>query len=168
MAKVDWITWKTDTREIINPENIINDINDVFQNYNVYMNSIVYEGIHHEIVSGGLDQSSLNVSGVSPAYQSAISIINNIEDIKRTIEELKNKIYKSTLEQKQIEKAQLIKAIEDKIDEEKNILKNTNILKEKITKSNNIMNIKDVDDIIDSSNEKIKRLEERLVKAQDI
>ena len=168
MAKVDWITWKTDTREIINPDDIMQKINEVFQNYNVYMNSIVYEGIHREMISGGLDQSSLNVSGVSPANESAISIIRNIEDIKKTIEELKNKIYKSTLEQKKIEKEQLIKAIEDKIDEEKNILKNTNILKDKIIRSNNVVSVKDVDDIIDSSNEKIKRLEERLAKAQEI
>ena len=147
---------------------MLEEINEVFQNYNVYMNSIVYEGIHREIVSGGLNQTSLNVSGVSPAYESAISIINNIEDIKKTIEELKKKIYKSTQEQKQIEKSQLIKAIEDKIDEEKNILKNTTVLKDKIIRSNNILNIKEVDDIIDSSNEKIKRLEERLEKAQEI
>ena len=49
MAKVDWITWKTDPSEIINPNTISNKIADIYQDYNCYMNSTVYEGLNHEI-----------------------------------------------------------------------------------------------------------------------
>ena len=163
MAKVDWITWKTDINEIIKPDTIIENIDEIFQNYNCYMNSVVYEGINHEIVNGGLDQDSLNLVGVSPANETAIKIKNSIDNIKNVIEGLKNEIRISTNEQKQIEKQQLIDAINKKIDEEKKILDNTITLKEKINNSNsNIIDINQVEDIIEITQEKIKRLEEKL------
>ena len=36
MSKVDWITWKTDPKEIINPHTIEEDVNDFFHSYTIY------------------------------------------------------------------------------------------------------------------------------------
>ena len=168
MAKVDWITWKTDIDEIIKPDKINEEINSIFDTYNNYMNSGVYDEINHEVISGGLDRDSLNIVGVSPAYEIAINIKNSIDNIKDVIDELKRKINNSTTEQKQIEKNQLIEAINKKIAEENKILENTNILKEKILKSNNIIDINQVENIIENTKDKIKKLEERLEKAKEL
>ena len=81
MAKVDWITWKTDIDEIIKPDSINEEINSIFDSYNNYMNSGIYDEINHEITSGGLDRDSLNIVGVSPAYETAINIKNSIDNI---------------------------------------------------------------------------------------
>ena len=168
MAKVDWITWKTDTNEIINPSISLDKINDIYNDYDSYMNSIVYEGIKHEIIKGGLDSDSLNIVGVSPANDSANNIINSIENVKNMMNTLKNEIYLDCLRQKSIEKQQLMIAIEDKIKEEKNILRNTNILRDKILNSNSVLNIEEVDSIIEITNERIRRLEERLENARSL
>lgn len=168
MAKVDWITWKTDTNEIINPDKIINNINEIYDNYNCYMNSIVYEGIKHELLKGGLDSDSLNIVGISPANEYANRILNRIENIKLTYENLKQKIYISTLEQKQIEKQQLIEEIEKKIEEEKKILDNTSNLRNKILNSNNILDIKEVENVIEITQDKITKLKGRLEKARSL
>lgn len=162
MSKVDWITWKTDTSEIINPNNLIDDINEIYENYNQYINSIVYEGISYEIIKGGLDLDSLNIVGISPANEYANSIMRRIENIRLTYENLKQKIYLSAINQKQTEKKQLIEAIENKIEEETKILNNTNTLKEKIIKSNNVLDIKEVENVIEVTEDKIMKLKEKL------
>ena len=132
MAKVDWITWKTDPSEIINPDKVGEKISNIFKDYNCYMNSVVYEGILHEIEKGGLDKMSLNLLGTSPANESAIDILENITEIKEIINSLQEDVLKSAEEQKEIEKNQLIQVIEEKILEEENKLNNTLSLKEKI------------------------------------
>lgn len=119
LSKVDWITWKTDSNEIINPENILENINNSFSDYNTYMNSVIYESIKYESLNGGLDESSINIVGQSPANEKAINILNNIDEIKYTFEELKLQVENMLAEQKNIEKDQLITAIKDKIEEVK-------------------------------------------------
>lgn len=168
MAKVDWITWKTDPSEIIKPNTVIEEINDIFENYNCYMNSVVYEGLNHEVISGGLDRDSLNIVGISPAYESAVKIKNNIDNIKTIMEDLKREINNCTSEQKQIEKNQLIEEINKKINEENKILENTNILKEKIINSNNIIDINQVENIIETTQDKIRKLEKKLELAKEL
>lgn len=168
MARVDWITWKTNTNEIINPDKIIEIISDKFQNYTSYMNSVVYEGIDSEIENGGLDQLSLNVMGNSPANEKAIAILNSINEIENIIETLKNQIYNATLEQKKIEKQQLINELEEKIKSEEKILNNTLSVKEKLSNSNSIISDKKVTDMIDISTERLNKLKERLELAKSI
>ena len=168
MAKVDWITWKTDTSEIINKDVILDKINDIFKYYNHNINSIIYEDLNYEITNGGLDHDSLNIYGISPAYESATKITSSIENIRETIEKIKQKVAISVEEQKEIEKNQLIEAIEKKIQEEKRILENTNILKDKVSISNNTLNIEEVVNIIDITKERIRKLEERLEKAKSL
>lgn len=168
MAKVDWITWKTDTTEIINPNDIIDKIDEIYEDYNCYMNSIVYEGLKHELTKGGLDPDSLNIVGISPANEYANTIMNRIENIKTTYENLKQKIYINVSDQKQLEKQQLIEAIENKIEEENRILDNTNTLKDKIIKSNNVLDINEVESIIEVTQDKITKLKERLERARSL
>ena len=168
MAKVDWITWKTDISEIINPDKILENLNDLFNDYNCYMNSVVYEELNHEVTVGGLDKYSLNIVGTSPANETALNILNRIDGIKTTIENLKNKVYNSAVEQKNIEKQQLINCIEEKILEEEKILSNTVSLRERISTNTEIVDINTVNDIIEITNEKINKLKERLELAKSI
>ena len=79
----------------------------------------IYENIRNEVLNGGLDKQSLNILGESPANEMAINILNNIDEIKSIIENLKTQINEELDEQKGIEKTQLINDLEDKILEEK-------------------------------------------------
>ena len=118
MSKVDWITWKTDSKEIINPEKLTDKINDIYTDFNSYMNPVIYENIKYETINGGLDKSSINIMGATPANEMAINILNNIDEIKSTLENIKLQVENSSSEQKKIEKNQLITAIEDKLSKE--------------------------------------------------
>jgi len=119
MSKVDWITWKTNPEEIIKPNSLEDKITDEYNNYSSYMYPNIYENIRNEVLNGGLDKQSLNILGESPANEMAINILNNIDEIKSIIENLKTQINEELDEQKDIEKTQLINDLEDKILEEK-------------------------------------------------
>ena len=119
MSKVDWITWKTHPEEIIKPNSLEDKITDEYNNYSSYMYPNIYENIRNEVLNGGLDKQSLNILGESPANEMAINILNNIDEIKSIIENLKTQINEELDEQKGIEKTQLINDLEDKILEEK-------------------------------------------------
>ena len=123
MSKVDWITWKTDVTDIINPEKVIDSVTDLYNEFNSYMNPVIYENLKYEVINGGLDKSSINILGHSPANEMALNILNNIDEIKSIIENLKLQIENATEEQKQIEKDQLVNALDKKIEDEKQISK---------------------------------------------
>ena len=79
MSKVDWITWKTDVTDIITPEKVIDSVTDSYNEFNSYMNPVIYENIKYEIINGGLDKSSINILGHSPAnkkYYRKLKITN--------------------------------------------------------------------------------------------
>lgn len=152
MSKVDWITWKTDPKEIINPDTIEDDIKEFYHNYESYMNSMIYDQIQVDLKKGGLSKEAFNVSGISPANEMANEIINAIDEIKNTMKNLQETIKDVTSEQKAIEKDQLINAIEEKIEKEKALLESVSSKK----------NEKDSDDIIYIINDRIKKLNERL------
>ena len=123
MSKVDWITWKTDVTDIINPEKVIDSVTDSYNEFNSYMNPVIYENLKYEVINGGLDKSSINILGHSPANEMALNILNNIDEIKSIIENLKLQRENATEEQKKIEKDQLVNALDTKIEEEKQISK---------------------------------------------
>lgn len=123
MSKVDWITWKTDVTDIINPEKVIDSVTDLYNEFNSYMNPVIYENLKYEVINGGLDKSSINILGHSPANEIALNILNNIDEIKSIIENLKLQIENATEEQKKIEKDQLVNALDKKIEDEKQISK---------------------------------------------
>ena len=123
MSKVDWITWKTDVTDIINPEKVIDSVTDSYNEFNSYMNPVIYENLKYEVINGGLDKSSINILGHSPENEIALNILNNIDEIKSIIENLKLQLENATEEQKKIEKDQLVNALDTKIEEEKQISK---------------------------------------------
>ena len=168
MSKVDWITWKTNPSDIINPEKIMEKLSDRFQDYHTYMTATVYEGVKHEVEKGGLDKASFDIAGISPANENAIKILNTIDEIKTTMNNLKEEISEQAKEQKKIEKEQLIEAIEEKIKEEEKILENTEKLKARLTEENTLITISEVNDMIDNNKERIRRLAERLEAAKAI
>ena len=54
MSKVDWINWKTDKKEIINPEYIYDNISDKLQS-NIDIFNVINDTLNTEINRGGLD-----------------------------------------------------------------------------------------------------------------
>ena len=160
MARVDWITWKTDATEIIDPEKIDNEIAEYFQNYESYMTPMIYEQLRNEVNRGGLTKDAFNVSGISPANEMAVGILNEIEEINQTMKTLRADIKEVATKQKEIEKKQLIEAIEDKIKKEEVFLKNIESrdrIKHNIAKMG-----EDPNDIIYIINDRIRKLNERL------
>lgn len=168
MAAVDWINWKTEPKEIMNPDLVSEKANEIFRDYYVYMNSVVRENIKFEINRGGLDQNSLNLLGENPAYEKAKMIINHIDQVKEKIEVLKKEIVQSAEEQKRLEKEQLINCIENKLKEEELKKQNTISLKNRLPENNTYITKEEVEEIIDSTEDRIKRLQERLDTARMI
>ncbi len=166
MSKVDWITWKTDPKEIINPDKIEEEIDEYFGNYDSYMNSMVYEQLKTEMSNGGLAKDAFNVSGISPSNEMAEEIVNLIDEIKDTMQKVKNNVREITTKQKEIEKRQLIDAIEEKIKKEKiylDSIENRKGLKDTISKIGS-----NPDDILSIINDRIRKLTERLEAAKSL
>ena len=166
MAKVDWITWKTDPKEIINPEKIEEKINDCYKNYDSYMKAMIYEQLYNEMTKGGLTKDAFNVSGIHPANEMAVDIVNTIDEIKYIMKSLLANVKEEASKQKEIEKDQLIQAIEEKIEKEKFILKNVESrkgLQEKIEELGN--NPEDIKNVI---HDRINKLTERLEMAKQL
>lgn len=166
MAKVDWITWKTSPEEIINPDIIENNIHDVFQNYNTYMNPVVYEQIKHEINTGILGKDKMIFMSDTPVNEMALEILSKIDEIKSTVDNLVTNVKKSTTEQKQIEKQQLINEIEMKIKNEEETLNSVMIndnMKSKIIDMGGNPN-----DVVYIIEDRINKLKERLEAARTL
>ena len=167
MAKVDWITWKTDTSDIINAEKVDNNLNKSISELNNIIDSI-YDNIKIEKNNGGLSDTSLNLNGESPSSVMADNILKNIEEIRMISNKLKDRISNQVIEQKKIEKDQLITSIEEKIAEQEKILNNTESLKGRVTENNNVVSLSEVNNVISITKEKISMLYERLEKAKAI
>ena len=166
MSKVDWITWKTNPNEIINPQEIVDKIDKLFENYNTYMNPIVYENLKMEILNGGLSQDSFSINGRSPSNEIAIDILKRIENIKKMSEYLRNSIMNFSLEQKNIEKQQLLKAIHEKIQNEKAIIQriqSNQYIPDDISYVNT-----NGQDMIEITNDCIQKLEQKLEYVQSL
>lgn len=166
MPKVDWITWKTNTKEIINPQIIMDQIEEKIKEYHNYTTTRIYNSILYEIEKGGLNKESLKIDGMTIANSQAKKILQNLSDINTEIEKMLKKVKASSEEQKKIEKEQLIKEIELKIAEEEKIRDNTISFNDKLQPNNIIMDKNAIQDIIDSSNERIKELKSRLERAK--
>ena len=70
--------------------------------------------------------------------------------------------------QKQVEKEQLITAIEEKVIEQQKILENTKALRDRLTANNGLISSNEVESIIHTTEEKITMLKERLERAKAI
>ena len=166
MSKVDWITWKTNPSEIINPQEIVDKIDKLYENYNTYMNPIVYENLKMEILNGGLSQDSFSINGRSPSNEIAIDILKRIENIKKMSEYLRNSIMNFSLEQKNIEKQQLLKAIHEKIQNEKAIIQriqSNQYIQDDISYVNT-----NNQDMIEITTDRIQKLEQKMEYVQSL
>lgn len=162
MAKVDWITWKTNQNELMNPKEVVENVEELFTEYDHYINSIVYDGIQEEISKGGLTEGVFNIMGVSPANEEAKLILDSIEVINEIVSGLKSKVSENVSEQKNIEKQQLIDEIQNKILEEENKMNNALNLRDKLQGGSDVVSISDVNDVIELAADRIKLLKEKL------
>lgn len=166
MSKVDWITWKTDPSEIIDPKKVDERIEELFQNYYNYMKPSVYDEIKKEIVDGGLSDDAYLISNCSPLNNAALGILDKMNEIEETVDKLKSSISRVVLEQKETEKVQLINAIKDKIKSEEE-------LKRYIESSENIQNNialfgNNPEEIITIINDRIHRLNQKLIVVENL
>ena len=92
MKNLQWITWETEERELINPKEIENKLKEIYQDYNSYMNPVVYEGIKYETNLGGLNKEALIIDNRSPATEVANKIMSDIEEVKDLIDSLIEKL----------------------------------------------------------------------------
>ena len=166
MAKVDWITWKTDPSEIINPKVIDEKIDELFLNYDNYMKPSVYDEIKKEIVDGGLSEGAYSISNSNPINSLSVEILGKIDEIEETIDKLKNNISNVIIEQKEIEKEQLIIALKEKIHSELE-------LKNRIVNNDNIQaNIMAIgnnpEDIINIIDDRLNRLNSKLLIVENL
>jgi len=166
MARVDWITWKTDPKEILNVDSIEEKLFECFQDYNTYINPVIYEQIKHEVNFGGLDKETLNIMGITPANEMGIDILNCIDEIKSTFDNLKEKIIDQAKEQRESEKKQLIKELEDKISIEQSLL--NKIIASDSIKSELINLGEKPEEIVEIINNRLSKLNERLEIAKNI
>ena len=103
MAKVDWITWKTNIKEIINPEKELEEINNNIHKLNNIINQDIYVNVNREKLDGGLNEKSLNLNGISPSSIKTDKILKKLEVVLDDLLKLQNKVKKQALEQKEIE-----------------------------------------------------------------
>lgn len=167
MAKVDWITWKTNNNEIINPDLLLDKVSDKVTNNNIIIDR-VKEIVKSEIYRGGLDTASLNIMGVSPANEKANRIIENLNEVQLILDRLKQNIYNSAKEQKKTEKEELIETIQNKLIEEEKILNNKISIREKLDSINTLISNNELDSIIQTSNDRINKLKEKLDLAKSL
>lgn len=166
MSKVDWITWKTNPKEVINPNIIVENIQNSFSEYNEYMNPLIYDQIKNEIENGILGKDKLSVTGDTPLNRIATDIINKIDDIRYTVEKLEKDAKTSSEIQKQVEKQQLITEISSKIEYEQSTL-NQVITNEEMRK--HIRNSGGIpEEVIYILEDRINKLKERLEMASSL
>ena len=161
MSKVDWINWKTNQEDIINPQELDDTIQENFQNYNTYATPVIYEQLRYETTKGGLTKEAFQISDVAPANEMAQDIMKNLDEIKEVMIELRKSIKTAAEEQKSIEKQQLIEALEEKINNEKMLLDQINNNKLEIQEYSTTLG-ESKEDIAYAVHERISSLQERL------
>lgn len=127
MKNLQWITWETEERELINPKEIENKLKEIYQDYNSYMNPVVYEGIKYETNLGGLNKEALIIDNRSPATEVANKIMSDIEEVKDLIDSLIENVRLDAVEQRKIEEKYLVSKIEEKIAKDKKLIENSKI-----------------------------------------
>ncbi len=168
MSKVDWITWKTNPNELINPNTVLIKIEELSSDFYQYLNHSIYEVLEREISTGGLNKSSFNIVGTSPANEIAERILEKMNQISQILNKLYTNLLESCKEQRKEEKKQLTKSIEDKILEEEKILDNTLKLQEKIRNNPMMQQELQLDNIIELTKERINKLKKLLEDANSV
>ena len=168
MAKVDWITWKTNKEDIINPEKEINSITNITNDYFNKFDTIIKNELDIEKKKGGLSTEAMSINNDSPVYEKTLIIEDKINELLVFINKFNSILEKNIMNQKEIEKKQLIQSINDKMEEEEKKLNSSYKLKEKINNKNTLIQVNDVDNIINITNDRIKKLKDKLSDAERI
>lgn len=158
---LDWITWKTNVEELINPQDIIEEIEEEYINYNVHMNPLIYEEIKYEVLNGGLDNKSFILSDATPIHSLSIETLNKIDSIRDKFEDLKNRIALKLNNIRSLEKEKLLLEINNKLKKEQSLVNNSNTAIEKYKSMNQLEMVESLNNIINISNKKIKELTEK-------
>ena len=159
MAKVDWITWKTEPNEIINSDLVEEKIQQYFDDYYTCMKPTIYEEIKNEILKGGLSKDAFNVSGKSPSNEIALEILQKIDEICEIFNGLKGKVKTAAEEQKHIEKEQLIEVIQQKIAADEEVIED---ITSQVSFSDNSIANNTREDILYISANRIEKLNDKL------
>lgn len=162
MNKLEWITWKTEESELINPEKIVEILQEKYQDYNAYMNPIVNENIKYEVINGGLNKDAFIMNDRSPATEVANKIMSDIEEVKDMTESLIESVRQDAIEQRKIEVNQLISKIEEKIDKDKRLIENSKIAQQKYIQSSLSATSESIQTIIDITQRRINLLTKKL------
>ena len=135
MIRLDWITWKTEESELINPEEIVEKLKVRFQDYNSYMNPVVNESIKYEVENGGLNKNAFIINDRSPANEVANKIMSDIQEVKDMTNALIESVRLESQEQRKREVNQLILKIEEKIEKDKKLIENSKDVQQKYLQS---------------------------------
>lgn len=162
MNKLDWITWKTEESELINPNEIVENLMDKFQDYNSYMNPVINESIKYEVNKGGLNKEAFIINGRSPANEVANKIMSDIEEVKDMINALIENVRLDAEEQRRKEVHQLILKIEEKIEKDKRLIENSKEAQQKYLETSLIETIDSIQTIINITQKRIDYLTRKI------
>ena len=162
MIRLDWITWKTEESELINPEEIVEKLKVRFQDYNSYMNPVVNESIKHEVENGGLNKNAFIINDRSPANEVANKIMSDIQEVKDMTNALIESVRLETQEQRKREVNQLILKIEEKIEKDKKLIENSKDVQQKYLQSSLEETSENIQTIIEITRKRINLLTRKL------
>lgn len=162
MIRLDWITWKTEESELINPEEIVEKLKVRFQDYNSYMNPVVNESIKYEVENGGLNKNAFIINDRSPANEVANKIISDIQEVKDMTNALIESVRLEAQEQRKREVNQLILKIEEKIEKDKKLIENSKDVQQKYLQSSLEETSENIQTIIEITRKRINLLTRKL------
>lgn len=162
MMKLDWITWKTEESELINPNVIVEKLKEKFQNYNSYMNPVVNENLKYEVANGGLNKDAFVMNDRSPATEVANKILSDIQEVKDMTNALIESVRLDAEEQRKKEVNQLALKIEEKIEKDKRLIENSKEAQLKYIESSLTDTSESIQTIIDLTQKRINLLTKKL------
>ena len=162
MKKLEWITWKTEESELINPEELVEKLKERFQDYNAYMNPVVNESLKYEVAQGGLNKEAFVMNGRSPATEVANKIMSDIVEVKEMTEALIESIRLDALEQRKREVHQLVLKIEEKIEKDKRLIENSKEAQQKYIQSSSPETSESIQTVIYLTQKRINLLMNKL------
>lgn len=162
MKKLEWITWKTEEYELINPDELVEKLKERYQDYNAYMNPVINESLKYEVAHGGLNKDAFVMNGRSPATEVANKIMSDIEEVKEMTEALIESVRLDALEQRKREVHQLVLKIEEKIEKDKRLIENSKEAQQKYIQSSAPETSESIQTIIDLTQKRINLLMNKL------
>ena len=162
MKRLEWITWKTEECELINPDELVERLKERYQDYNAYMNPVINESLKYEVAHGGLNKDAFVMNGRSPATEVANKIMSDIEEVKEMTEALIESVRLDALEQRKREVHQLVLKIEEKIEKDKRLIENSKEAQQKYIQSSAPETSESIQTIIDLTQKRINLLMNKL------